>query len=87
MFNRKLAEFLCHLDVESIVIQYVDYLIICSPNKEQCEKDSAAVLQTQAEGGHNVSIDKLQFCQQQVEYVSRQLGGGKKTFLHHKSKQ
>ena len=40
--------------------------------------DSIAVLIALAEGGHKVSKDKLQFCQQSVEYLGRQLSGDKK---------
>lgn len=37
---RVLANDLQRLYVQSTVIQYVDDLLICSPTKDQCEKDS-----------------------------------------------
>ncbi|CAI5657156.1 unnamed protein product [Oreochromis niloticus] len=78
IFNRVLAQDLQHLSVPSVVLQYADDLLICSPTKEQCERDSIAVLSVLAEGGHKVSKDKIQFCQQSVEYLGRQLRGEKK---------
>ena len=78
IFNRVLAQDLQNLNVPSTVIQYVDDLLICSPTKEQCEIDSIAVLTALATGGHKVSKDKLQFCQQTVDYLGRQLCGDTK---------
>lgn len=77
IFNKVLADDLRHLDVASTVIQYVDDLLICSPTKDQCEKDSIAVLRALAKGGHKVSKTKLQFCQTKVEYLGRQLKGNR----------
>ncbi|XP_029926020.1 uncharacterized protein LOC115372353 [Myripristis murdjan] len=78
MFNKVLAEDMQHLNVPSTIIQYMDDLLICSPTKDQCEKDSVAVLTVLAKGGHKVSRDKLQFCQPQVEYLGRLLHGNKR---------
>nr|XP_033494259.1 uncharacterized protein LOC117264429 isoform X1 [Epinephelus lanceolatus] len=78
IFNRVLTQDLASLNVRSTVLQYVDDLLICSLTKEQCEKDSIAVLTTLAEGGHKVSNNKLQFCQQSVEYLRRRLCGDKR---------
>lgn len=64
-----------NLDFESTLILYVDDLLICSISKDQCQKDSIAVLTALAEGGHKVSKDKLHFCQQEVEYLGRKLSG------------
>ena len=39
--------------------------------KEQCIIDSLKLLERLAKGGHKVSRKKLQFCQQEVEYLGR----------------
>lgn len=78
IFNRVLAEDLGHLNIQSTMLMYVDDILICSDSKEQCEKDSTEVLKALADGGHAVSKDKLQFCQQSVEYLGRQLCGNKR---------
>ncbi len=78
IFNRALAQDLQHLDITSTLIPSADDLLLCSKTKEQCEKDSVALLTTLAQGGHKVSKDKLQFCQQQDEYLGRQLYGGER---------
>ena len=75
--NRVLMQDLQNLDVPSTILQYADDLLICSPSQAQCERDSVVVLTTLAEGGHKVSRDKLQFCQQTVEYLGKQLCGEK----------
>uniref|UniRef100_A0A671WVG1 Gag-Pol polyprotein n=1 Tax=Sparus aurata TaxID=8175 RepID=A0A671WVG1_SPAAU len=78
IFNKVLAEDLQHLNVQSTTLMYVDDILICSDSKEQCEKDSITVLKALAAGGHKVSKSKLQFCQQTVEYLGRQLSGNKR---------
>ena len=55
-----------------------DDILICLESKEQCEKDSIIVLKALAAVGHKVSKDKLQFCQQTVEYLGRQLSENKR---------
>lgn len=52
-----LAQDLQRLNVPSTAIQYVDDLLICSPSKEKCEKDSMVVITAEATGGHKVSKD------------------------------
>ena len=78
LFNRALMQDLQGLDAPSTVLQYVDDLLICSSSKEQSEKDSIAVLTALAHGEHKVSKEKLQLCQQKVEYLGRQLRGDKR---------
>ena len=78
LFNQALMQDLQNLDVPSTILQYADDLLICSPSQAQCERDSVTVLTTLAEGGHKVNRDKLQFCQQTVEYLGRQLCGEKR---------
>ena len=54
-----------------MVLQYVDDLLLCAESKEQCIIDSLKLLERLANGGHKVSRKKLQFCQQEVEYLGR----------------
>ncbi|XP_077352255.1 uncharacterized protein LOC144001641 [Festucalex cinctus] len=75
IFNRVLSEDLGHLDVSSTVIQYMDDILVASPTKEYCERDSLTVLLALEKGGHKVSRDKLQFCQKEVDYLGRRLCG------------
>lgn len=53
----------------SILIQYVDDLLICSPDKASCEADTRALLNFLAENGHKVSKNKLQLVKQEVRYL------------------
>lgn len=78
VFNRVLQQDLQHVNIESTLIQYFDDILICSTTKEQCENDSITVLKALADGGHKVSLDKLHFCKQEVEYLGRRLRSGKR---------
>lgn len=53
----------------STLIQYVDDLLICSPDKASCEADTRALLNFLAENGHKVSKNKLQLVKQEVRYL------------------
>ena len=53
----------------SVLISYIDDLLLCSKSKEACEKDTIALLQFLAENGHKVSKEKLQFVKQEVKYL------------------
>ncbi|XP_058241498.1 uncharacterized protein LOC131350523 [Hemibagrus wyckioides] len=75
IFNRIVARDLASLDIDSLLLTYVDDILICSPTKEQCQADSLKVLRLLAENGHKVSKEKLQFCKQEVEYLGRVLHG------------
>uniref|UniRef100_A0AAR2KL21 ribonuclease H n=1 Tax=Pygocentrus nattereri TaxID=42514 RepID=A0AAR2KL21_PYGNA len=61
VFNRVVAADLRDIQDDSTILQYVDNPLICSPTKEQCEKDS--------EKGLKVSKEKLQFCAREVDYL------------------
>lgn len=47
-------------------LQYIDDLMVCSPTKEQYEKDIVKLLQHFAAEGHKARLSKTQFAQQQV---------------------
>ncbi len=58
---------------------YVNDLIICSESLQQCHIDLVTILQGLAKGGHKNSQMKLQYCQPEVEYLSRILKHGMKS--------
>ncbi|KAL2076907.1 hypothetical protein ACEWY4_027497 [Coilia grayii] len=78
IFNQALRNDLKHLRCRSSLLQYVDDLLIASPDVETCEKDTVTVLRTLAEGGHKVSRKKLQFAESQVTYLGRLISQGQK---------
>ena len=53
----------------SVLISFVDDILLASPSKQACEQDSIALLQFLAENGHKVSKEKLQFVKQEVKYL------------------
>ncbi|XP_077386409.1 protein NYNRIN-like [Festucalex cinctus] len=62
----------------------MDDILVASPTKEYCERDSLTVLLALEKGGHKVSRDKLQFCQKEVDYLGRRLCGNlRKTSATH----
>ena len=52
-----------------MVIQYVDDITICSPDRETCHVDSVKLLQVLAQKDHKVSQKKLQYVQEQVIFT------------------
>ncbi|XP_060897677.1 retrovirus-related Pol polyprotein from transposon 17.6 [Labrus mixtus] len=53
----------------SVLLQYVDDLLIAAPTKEQCETDTILLLRHLAEEGHKASLSKLQFVKQEVTFL------------------
>lgn len=47
----------------SVLLQYVNDLLLCSPSQEACQKASVLLLEHLAQTGHKVSKKKLQWCQ------------------------
>lgn len=78
IFNNVLKDHLAGIDqlLDSIVVQYVDNIIICSPDKETCHKDSIILLQILAEKKHKASQNKLQYCQEKVVYLGQTITQG-----------
>ena len=54
---------------QSVLIQYVDDLLIASPDSHACKINTLALLTALADKGHKVSPYKLQFCKSKVEYL------------------
>lgn len=78
LFNKVLKDDLAGIDQElqSTVIQYVDDIIVCSPDKDTCHKDSIRLLQMLADKGHKASQKKLQYCQEEVTYLGQSITQG-----------
>ena len=71
VFSAALHDNLAHLTLPggSMLIQYVDDLLICSPNSKVCEQDTIVLLQFLASQGHKASVAKLQFVLQKVKFL------------------
>ncbi|XP_047676510.1 uncharacterized protein LOC113649215 isoform X1 [Tachysurus fulvidraco] len=63
----------------SAILQYMDDCMIAAPSKEQCEKDTIALLCHLAEEGHKASLSKLQFVKQQVKFLGHLISEQGKT--------
>lgn len=55
--------------MKSTLLQYVDDLLICSESRAQCEVDSESLMSPLALKGHLESRKKIQWAQEQVEYL------------------
>ena len=53
----------------TVILTYVDDLMICSPTAEQCEKFTVVLLKQICVYGIKTSLSKLQFLQQQVTFL------------------
>lgn len=51
------------------LLQCIDDLMVCSPNREQCETDTVKLLKHLAAEGHKACLSKLQFVQEKVTYL------------------
>uniref|UniRef100_UPI00358E1EFB uncharacterized protein n=1 Tax=Myxine glutinosa TaxID=7769 RepID=UPI00358E1EFB len=80
LFSRALHRDLADVELKggSVLLQYVDDLLICSPSKEACEMDSLALLKALAAKGHKVGRPKLQFVRQVVTYLGHAISHGKR---------
>ena len=64
------------LPEKSVLVIYVDDLLICSGTREQCLKDSIYLIKRLGEKGHKIAKRKLQWCSPQVEYLGHTLVQG-----------
>uniref|UniRef100_A0A8C5MKW3 Gypsy retrotransposon integrase-like protein 1 n=1 Tax=Leptobrachium leishanense TaxID=445787 RepID=A0A8C5MKW3_9ANUR len=63
----------------SVLLQYVDDLLLCSPSEEAARVDGLSLLQWLMKCGHKVSLQKLQWCLPQVEYLGFILRQGERS--------
>ena len=65
----------------SQIFVYVDDILVASPTRESCERDSLACLKFLAEHGHKASLGKLQWCAETDIYLGYNLNGEGRKFL------
>ena len=53
----------------SVLVQYIDDLLVASTTKEACVEDTIALLNHLAEHGHKVAPTKMQFCLEEVTWA------------------
>uniref|UniRef100_A0A5F8HBR7 Gag-Pol polyprotein n=1 Tax=Monodelphis domestica TaxID=13616 RepID=A0A5F8HBR7_MONDO len=53
----------------STLLQYVDDLLLCSPDAQSSREDSIVLLKSLAQKGHKVSKEKMQFVSSQVKFL------------------
>ena len=61
----------------SILVQYVDHLLVASKTYEDCLKDTICLC-TLAGKRHRASLAKLQLCQQEAKYLGFILNEGQR---------
>uniref|UniRef100_K7EW91 ribonuclease H n=1 Tax=Pelodiscus sinensis TaxID=13735 RepID=K7EW91_PELSI len=61
---------------KSVLIQYVDDLLLASPSFESCKIDTLVLLKALATKGHKASQEKLQLCQPRVHYLGHDISLG-----------
>lgn len=66
----------------SVLIQYVDDLLLASSQLALCQEDSISLLEHLAQTGHKVSRKKLQWCKKTVEYLGFTLSHGERMISH-----
>ena len=57
------------LSGDSLLVQYIDDLLIASNIRDTCREDTITVLNHMVENGHKVTPSKLQYCMTQVVYL------------------
>ena len=53
----------------SALLRYVDDILLCSPSKQECERDTVTLLKHFHSCGHRASLSKLQFVQDKVTFL------------------
>lgn len=56
----------------------MDDIIICSPDREICHKDSIKLLQILADKGHKASQKNMPYCQEEVVYLGQIITQGRR---------
>lgn len=57
------------LPAGSTILVYISDIMICSPTKWACERNTTVLLQYLAANGHKTSLGKLQWVQQKVTFL------------------
>ncbi|KAJ1129224.1 hypothetical protein NDU88_007595 [Pleurodeles waltl] len=69
------------LPFESVLVQYIDDLLIAAKTESGCTADTIALLNHLGRNGHKVSPSKLQFCQKKVKYLGHQIEKGSRRIM------
>lgn len=71
IYNEALKQSLNPLELSphSVLIQFVDYRLLAAPSRGQCKKDTVRLICHLTAKGHKVSLDKLQFVEEQVRFL------------------
>ncbi|XP_039649881.1 uncharacterized protein LOC120555272 [Perca fluviatilis] len=77
LFNKVLKNSLtdCTLPPDTVLVQYVDDLLIAAPTAIACLQATKDVLTTLAREGYKVSRKKIQVCRREVTFLGRILSG------------
>lgn len=67
-----------HAPQSSVLLQYVDDILVCSLSEEDCRTDCLSLLKWLCVCGHKVSLKKMQWCKKEVEYLGFVLTEGEK---------
>ena len=76
--NRVVKVDLSNFHCESILLQYVDDILICSPTEQQCRKDTIPLLTLLADRGYKVDKAKVQYCQEEIHYLGQLLSASER---------
>ena len=57
----------------TVILQYVDDILLSSPTNEQSEKDTVQLLRHLEKCGHKASTSKLQFVREKVIFLGHKL--------------
>lgn len=80
LFGQALARDLLSCNCSpSVVLQYVDDLLICSPSQPECTRATTKLLNFMGSKGYRVSPNKAQLVTSTVIYLGLQLSPGKKS--------
>ncbi|XP_078521675.1 uncharacterized protein LOC144790911 [Lissotriton helveticus] len=66
------------LPQNSVLVQYIDDLLVASDTEDSCRIDTIALLNHLGKNGHKVSPSKLQYCLQEVQYLGHRIEKGKR---------
>ena len=63
----------------TVLLSYVDDLLICSESESICRADTVTLLKHLEREGHRVSLSKLQFVKQEVTFLGHVIKQNSKT--------
>ena len=78
IFNQVLKKNLETLELseDTVLIQYIDDLLLASKTRESCRTDTIDLLNHLVKNGRKVSLAKFQYCQTKVLYLGHYIEKG-----------